>query len=446
MENNAKIIVVDDELDLLQLLVQRLKRKGYIVEGFPSGEEALEQIDKASFDIGIFDIKMPGIDGIELLKEVKKRIPDLEVIILTGHGTIETAIDAMKSGAYDYLTKPYNLSELEIIIQKAFEKKNLFEENTRLKEVLNFEGFQFELIGESPNFINLLKITKKVAASQVPVLIEGESGTGKELIARAIHSWSERVDKPFIAINSGGLMESLLESELFGHVKGAFTGALTDKKGLLEMADGGTIFFDEIGEMPPNLQVKLLRFFESSEFRRVGDLRLRFADVRVVAATNRKLNEEISKGNFRQDLFFRLNVINIKTPPLRERKEDISLLVDYFLQKKSYDEQKKPMSKQALDFLLSYKFPGNVRELSHIIERGLLLSSSNEIQINDMFPNVMPEENNDTDENMTLQEVEKYHIEKMMKVNNGNKVKTAEALGISLRSLYRKIEEYKIMT
>jgi len=447
MENSAQIIVADDEQDLLQLLVQRLSRKGYNVEGFSSGEAALKALDSRSFDVGIFDIRMPGIDGIELLRETKKRIKDLEVIILTGHGTIETAIEAMKAGAYDYLTKPYNLSELEIIIKKAIEKKNLAEENTRLKEVLKIEGFRSNLIGESPSFKNMLDLTKRVANSHVPVLIEGESGTGKELIARAIHNWSERAEKPFIAINSGGLMENLLESELFGHVKGAFTGAMTDKKGLLEMADGGTIFFDEIGEMPLALQVKLLRFFESSEFRRVGDLRLRYADARVVAATNRNLADEIANGNFREDLFFRLNVVNILSPPLRERREDIPLLVDYFLSKK-FKGKKKILNKEALEFLKTYHFPGNVRELAHIIERGVLLSSAEEIKLEEMFTNISPKIEQLADsrvaESITLQEVEKQHIEKTLQENLGNKVKTAKALGISLRSLYRKVEEYRI--
>ena len=444
MDSFARIIVVDDEQDLLQLLVQRLKRKGFNVKGFSSAQEALTEIEHVSYDIGIFDIKMPGIDGIELLKESKKRIPNMEVIILTGHGTIETAIEAMKAGAYDYLPKPYNLSELEIIIKKSLEKKNLSEENTRLKEVLKIEGFELELIGESPEFKKLIEITKRVAASNAPILIGGESGTGKELIARAVHKWSDRADKPFIAINSGGLMESLLESELFGHVKGAFTGAVFDKKGLLEMADGGTIFFDEVGEMPFNLQVKLLRFFESNEFRRVGDHRLRFADVRVVAATNRNLNEEINKGNFREDLFYRLNVVNIKIPPLRERKKDIPLLVDYFLQKKRLEKAKK-VSDKALNFLKSYDFPGNVRELSHLVERGILLSAGNEIQVKDMFPYFKSDVEKRVDEMMSLQKLEKHHIEKMLKYFEGNKAKTAEKLGISLRSLYRKIEEYQII-
>ncbi len=439
-------MVVDDEQDLLQILTKRLIRKGFEVSGFLSGEEALQELKKNHYDIGIFDIKMPGIDGIELLHEVKKELPEIEVIILTGHGTIETAIEAMKAGAYDYLTKPYNLAELEVIIEKAMEKKRLFEENTRLKEVLQMEGSQFHLIGESPAFKNLLEMTRRIATSQVSVLIEGESGTGKELIARAIHAWSDRKDQPFIAINSGGLVENLLESELFGHVKGAFTGAQTDKKGLLEMADGGTIFFDEVGEMPLNLQVKLLRFFESNEFRRVGDHRLRYANVRVVAATNRNLKEEIKKGTFREDLYFRLNVVNIVTPPLRERKEDIPLLIKFFLKKRSFANQPKELSEKAYRFLQSYSFPGNIRELSHLIERGALLATGEQIEIENLFPHIVFEEKSEIESNnqLTLEQMEMKHIEKMLKQFDGNKTKAAEALGISLRSLYRKINEYEI--
>ena len=444
-------MVVDDEQDLLQLLTNRLIRKGYDVSSFLSGEEALAELKKTPHDIGIFDIKMPGIDGIELLREVRMLIPEIEVIILTGHGTIETAIEAMKAGAYDYLTKPYNLTELEVIMEKAMEKKLLLEENTRLKEVLQMEGSQFHLIGESPVFKHLLEMTKRIAASPVPVLIEGESGTGKELIARAIHAWSDRANQPFIAINSGGLVDNLLESELFGHVKGAFTGAQTDKKGLLEMADGGTIFFDEVGEMPLNLQVKLLRFFESNEFRRVGDHRLRYANVRVVAATNRNLKEEIKKGNFREDLYFRLNVVNIVTPPLRERKEDIPLLIEFFLKKRSFAGQTKSLSSKAYRFLQSYSFPGNIRELSHLIERGSLLAAGKEIVLENLFPQLAFEEEQNIGaekekekEQLTLEQMEAKHIEKILKQYDGNKTKAAEALGISLRSLYRKINEYEI--
>jgi len=447
MNSSISILIVDDEQDLLQLMIQRLKRKGYLVDGVSSGEEALATLKASDYDLGIFDIKMPGMDGIELLKESKKLSPDMEVIMLTGHGTIETAIDAMKGGAYDYLTKPYNLQELDIIIQKAVEKKMLFEENKRLKEVLQVEGLSFELIGEDQHFKKLLDMTRKVAMSHVPVLIEGESGTGKELIAKAVHSWSERSSQPFIAINSGALMENLLESELFGHVKGAFTGALNDKKGLVEMAHKGTLFLDEIGEMPMALQVKLLRFLETGEFRRVGDNQLRKVDVRLVAATNRNLEEEIEKGTFREDLYYRLNTMKLSVPPLRERKADIPLLANYFLQKYQQSYGKKQFSEAAVDMLRNYHFPGNIRELAHLVERGTLLSLGEEIQANDIFPNGQRHEKRKSDHEpplLSIDELEKNHILFVLEQCEWNKTKAAEVLGISLRNLYRKIETYGI--
>ncbi|KXG44299.1 sigma-54-dependent transcriptional regulator [Tepidibacillus decaturensis] len=446
MKESVQMIVVDDEQDLLQLLVQRLKRKGYQVSGFASGHEALKQMEQTSYDIGIYDIKMPGMDGIELLRESKKRSPNMEVIMLTGHGTVETAIDAMKSGAYDYLTKPYNLAELDVIIQKALEKKQLFEENKRLKEVMQIEGMQFEIIGEHPKLKMLLEMTKRLAQSHVPVLIEGESGTGKELIARAVHTWSERSNQPFIAINSGALMENLLESELFGHTKGAFTGAVSEKKGLVEMAHKGTLFLDEIGEMPLSLQVKLLRFLESGEFRRVGENQLRRVDVRLVAATNRNLEEEIEKGNFREDLYFRLNVMKLVVPPLRERKSDIPLLAAYFLKKYQQRYGRKELSPATIEALTNYHFPGNVRELSHLIERGVLLSSNEKIEPQDIFPHGL-NKNDFIAEDLaliSLDEVEKNHIIRVLEQCDWNKTRTAQILGISLRNLYRKIETYGI--
>ena len=457
LESWIRILVVDDEDDLLQLLVQRLKRKGYKVEGALSGEEAIEKMKETVYDVGIFDIKMPGMDGIELLKESKKLISDLEVVMLTGHGAVETAIEAMKAGAYDYLTKPYNLSELDVIIQKAIEKKQLFEENQRLKEVLQTEGAQFEIVGEHPKLKLLLEMTKRIAKSHVPVLIEGESGTGKELIARAVHAWSDRSNQPFIAINSGALMENLLESELFGHAKGAFTGAVSEKKGLVEMANKGTLFLDEIGEMPLSLQVKLLRFLESGEFRRVGDNQLRKVDVRLVGATNRNLEEEIEKGNFREDLYFRLNVMKLIVPPLRERKSDIPLLSQYFLNKNYSQYGDKKLSEEAVQALAKYPFPGNIRELSHLIERGVLLSMDNVIQPFDIFPNGLPgvggKEKGQTEKTfvessssafISLEEVEKNHIERVLMDCEWNKTKAAQILGISVRNLYRKIETYHL--
>ncbi|XJZ28909.1 sigma-54-dependent transcriptional regulator [Bacillota bacterium Lsc_1132] len=440
----ARLLVVDDEEDIIELLVHRLRRKGFEVDFSLTAEDALPLLKKHYFDVAIYDIRLPKMDGITLLKETKSIQPDIQVLMLTGHGTIETAIEAMKNGAFDYLAKPYNLSELELTITKALENKLLKEKNESMRKIMKQQN-GFEIIGENPRFQELLNLTKRVADSDVPVLIEGESGTGKELFAKALHYWSCRAEEPFVAVNSGALPEQLLESELFGHVKGAFTGASQDKKGLVEAANGGTLFLDELGEMPLVLQVKLLRFLETGEFRRVGDIRERRVAVRVVAATNRDLEKEVAAGNFRQDLYYRLNVVKLTIPPLRERKDDLPLLIDFFIKKRALDREK-TMSDEAFAELQAYDFPGNVRELHHLIERGLLLSKGNTIEAEDLL--LANHSRNSRSlakaELHTLEEIEKTHIEKVLKQLAWNKTKAAEVLGISVRNLYRKIEQYAI--
>ncbi|MEQ6377310.1 sigma-54 dependent transcriptional regulator [Bacillaceae bacterium S4-13-56] len=437
-----RILVVDDERDLLELLVKRLNRKGFIAKGVESAEEAIPLLKKDVYDVGIFDIRMKGMDGLELLKIVKEIQPETEIIMLTGHGTIDTAIEAMKRGAYDYLTKPYNLSELEITIQKASEKKKLREKNAGLKQMLHKQDFQ--IIGTSKKIQQVIQLTYQIADRDVPVLIEGESGTGKELFAKALHYWGYRSKEQFVAVNSGALPETLLESELFGHEKGAFTGAQQQKKGLVEIADGGTLFLDEIGEMPLSVQVKLLRFLESGEFRRVGDVRLRQVNVRVVAATNRNMEEEVREGRFREDLYYRMNVIKLEIPPLRDRLEDIKPLVDHFLVK----HQGKELSKEAESRLRSYPFPGNVRELFHILERGCLLSVGNQIKAKDLLLPGMDDTSLQKEDSQkqthSLEELEKNHIRKVLHEVRWNKTKAAEILGISVRNLYRKIDTYHL--
>ena len=440
---NTRLLIVDDEKDLLDLLVKRLSRKGYEVHATETAEAALKKLKQQFFDIAIYDIRLPNMDGITLLKETKKMEPETEVLMLTGHGTIETAIEAMKYGAFDYLTKPYNLSELEIIIKKAEENKQLKEKNESMKKIIRQHN-DFQIIGESPIFSEVIELTERIASSDVPVLVQGESGTGKELFAKALHYWGNRADEPFVAINSGALPEQLLESELFGHVKGAFTGANQDKKGLVEVANGGTLFLDELGEMPLAIQVKLLRFLELGEFRRIGDTRERKVDIRIVAATNRNMEKEVEEGNFRKDLFYRLNVVSIVIPPLRERKEDIPLLINSFLQQGKYPG--KVLSEDALVQLKNYQFPGNVRELHHLIERGLLLSSGEKIEAGDML---LPVQKNDKanhrdGELCSLEEIEKVHIAKVLERTNWNKTKAAEVLKISVRNLYRKIEQFDL--
>ncbi|MBU8919508.1 sigma-54 dependent transcriptional regulator [Bacillus sp. FJAT-29953] len=436
----AKLLIVDDEKDLLELLVRRLKRKGYEVESAENAEDALSKLKKQYYDVAVYDIRLPGMDGISLLKETKRLQPETEILMLTGHGTIETAIEAMKFGAFDYITKPYNLSELELTIEKAKQSKLLKTKNDSMRRIIKQQN-EFHIIGESPNFKQVLDLIRRIASSDVPVLIEGESGTGKELFAKALHYWSIRSEEPFVLVNSGALPEQLLESELFGYVKGAFTGANQDKKGLVEAADGGTLFLDELGEMPLSVQVKLLRFLESGEFRRVGDIRERRVKVRVVAATNREMEKEIAEGKFREDLYYRLNVVKLVIPPLRKRKEDIPLLIDCFI-KQSRTPHKK-LSPDAIEALCCYSFPGNVRELHHVIERGLLLSTGECIETHDLL---LPVDKRPTEleasSYFTLEELERKHIASTLKKQNWNKTKAADSLGISVRNLYRKIEQY----
>ncbi|MGD8188670.1 sigma-54-dependent transcriptional regulator [Brevibacillus ginsengisoli] len=439
--SGTRLLIVDDEKDLVSLLVKRLSRNGYEVSSADTAEDALALLKQQLFDIAIYDIRLPKMDGISLLKETKKIAPETEIIMLTGHGTIETAIEAMKLGAFDYLTKPYNLSELELIIKKAEENKLLKAKNDSMKKIIQQQN-HFRIIGESSIFTEVIHLTHSIADSDIPVLIEGESGTGKELFAKALHYWSCRREEPFVAVNSGALSEQLLESELFGHARGAFTGANQDKKGLVEAADGGTLFLDELGEMPLALQIKLLRFLELGEFRRVGDVRERKVKVRVVAATNRIMEEEVGKGNFREDLFYRLNVVKLTIPPLRKRKEDIPLLIQYFMEQRK--SSVKALSENALTALQQYNFPGNVRELDHLIKRGMLLSSGGTIEAADLLlPTQKPSEVQMKEgELCTLEEVEKDHIGHVLMRMKWNKRRAAEILGISLRNLYRKIEQY----
>lgn len=440
---NVHLLIVEDETDSLNLLVERFTRKGFEVIGAASSEDALRILAGSSMDLGIFDINLSDMDGVQLLKATKELDPDVEVIMLTGHGTVETAIEAMKLGAYDYLRKPYALAELEVVVSKALEKRSLRETNSGLKQALLANNNNFSIVGQSPVMKELLDMTLCLANSDIPVRIEGESGTGKELIARALHFWSSRSNQPFIVINAGAIPENLLESELFGHVKGAFTGATHEKKGLVEAAEQGTLFLDEIGEMPLSLQVKLLRFLETLEYRRVGDSRLRMVNVRVVTATNRILEQEVAKGNFREDLFYRLNVMKLTLPPLRDRPEDIPLLTQHFLSLHSKG-QNVAISADAMKALRSYSFPGNVRELSHMIERGILLVREGVIETkNLLIPESRPEHPQEN-ELISLAELNRRHIQRVVDACKGNKSKAAKILGISVRNLYRKSDEYEL--
>lgn len=434
-----KILLVDDEAKFIELLKQRLIRKGYKVEISNCSLKALEIIRQTEFDVALFDIMMNGMDGLELLENAKKIQPNLEVVMLTGYATVDTAIEAMKKGAYDYLTKPIKPVELELTLQKALERKTLQDYNNNLIETIQRTNRKREIIGNSDSMINLKQMIDRISDSQLPVLILGESGTGKELVANALHYSSCRAHNPFVPINASAIPSQLLESELFGYVKGAFTGAQTNKKGLVELANEGTLFLDEIGDMELALQVKLLRFLDTGEFIPVGGTTTKKTNVRVVAATNINLENAILEGRFREDLYYRLSVITLNIPPLRDRGRDALLLAEYFL---SQSSTKKKLSKEAESFLLSYNFPGNVRELANIIDRSMLLSKQEEIMPQDFFAGEVHNKNNI--KSMALEDIEKKHIQQVLQQTIWNKTEAAKILKIGLRTLYRKIEEYNL--
>ncbi|MEA5024175.1 Regulatory protein AtoC [bioreactor metagenome] len=439
MEPKANLLLVDDEEDLRQVMKKWFEDIGYHVDDAGSGCEALEALQKQEYEVAVFDIIMPDMDGVRLLEQTKKLQPTLQVIMLTGNATVDTAIEAMKLGAYDYLSKPCNLAKLELVVQKAMEKGQLIKYNRGLSLALKRRVGSEVIIGDSPQMEEIIKLAQKVADADSPVLLEGESGTGKEIIAQALHLWSLRADKPFIVVNMGSLPNQLLESELFGHEKGAFTGAVTAKEGLVELAAGGTLFLDEIGEMDLALQVNLLRFLQTGEFRRVGGTRLQRVKVRVITATNRYLEEEVREGRFREDLYYRLNVIKINLPPLRGRKGDIPLLAAYFLQKFAKGKALE-FGEGVMETLTGYDFPGNIRELSNMIERGTILAEGNHIVAKDLFGGTMPQ----TMVGTSLKDAEKRHIASTLAAVNDNKDKAAKLLGISTRQLYRKIEQYDL--
>lgn len=442
MVRTWSLLVADDEEGFRELLRQRLQRKGYTVTAVADGTGALAALAAEEFDAAIFDLKMPGADGITVLRKAREVQPTLPVLILTGHGSIETAIEAIRAGAYDYLTKPCNLTELELLLQKALERRALESQNQSLRAVLRRQEGDLHIVGGSTAIAKLLQLTERVAQSETAVLVEGESGTGKELVARAVHTLSARAAGPFVPVNCGALPGQLLESELFGHARGAFTGAVEAKPGLAEMAEGGTLFLDEIGEMPLELQAKLLRFLESREMRRVGDTRLKRVDVRIVAATNRKLADEVKAGRFREDLYYRLNVVALQVPPLRERRDDIPDLVQHFLGRIGSGKELTP---EALDALTAYSYPGNVRELFNLVQRGAILSPDRFIAPEDLgLTPEKPPEPSSSESFPSLEEVERRHIARALTQAGWNRAQAAHLLGISVRNLYRKIEAYDL--
>jgi len=439
----VKLLVVDDEAIVRESLRDWLTDAGYQVFTAESGPKALDVIEEEKPGIMIADLVMPGMDGIELMKKAKALQPGLEVVIITAYASIPTAINAMKEGAYDYIEKPFCPERAELLVKKLAEHQELVEENISLRQRLE-DHYRFEnIITKSPKMQRVIEIIKVVARSNATVLITGESGTGKELVARAIYSQSNRHNKPFIAISCAALPESLLESELFGHEKGSFTGAYAQKKGKFEFAEGGTLFLDEIGEMSANIQVHLLRVLEEKEFTRVGGNEPIKVDVRVISATNKDLRKAIEKQEFREDLYYRLNVVNIELPPLRERKEDIPILAEHFLNKFASENRKEVsgFSPEAMEFLLCYDWPGNIRELENAIERVVILAKDSLIAIDDL-----PQENlslgYSTTSKKSIKEVEKEHILNVLRKTGDNYSEAARILGISRMTLYNKAKEY----
>lgn len=461
MPNKKRLFIVDDEESILDFLKIMLSKENYEVETFLSAGECLKAFKSSECDLVITDIKMPEMNGIELLQRVFRERPSIPVIVMTAHGSTEGAVEAMKLGACDYLTKPFKIEEMKIAVQGALKTKELELENRQLRQELG-KKFSFEsIIGNSSSITSVFEVIKKIAVTKTNVMILGESGTGKELIAHAIHHNSDIKDSPFVVINCAAIPESLFESELFGHKKGSFTGATDDKKGLFEMANGGTLFLDEVGEIPIATQVKLLRAIQQRSFMPVGATKEVSIEVRFICATNRDLELMVKEGKFREDLFYRLNVIQIKVPPLRERKEDIPLLCEHFLNKFNLVMGKsiKGVSAEAAKLLQEYSFPGNVRELENIMERSVALENQSMV-----FPESLPQKlqmpkqlgsipaksaspttsNDGFDLEHGVEEFEKSHILRALEETKGVKKKAAKLLGISFRSLRYRIEKYEI--
>ncbi|MBM4168082.1 MAG: sigma-54-dependent Fis family transcriptional regulator [Ignavibacteria bacterium] len=449
------ILAVDDEEPLLYLLEGVLTQEGYRVKTADDGIAAINMLQAEPFDLVLLDVKMPRVDGIEVLRFIKDSFFDTQVVMLTGVHELKVAVECMHMGAYYYLAKPYATNELLTIIDRALEKRKLVIENKTLKSELKRHALSSEMVGNSDAFLKVIQVASKVAPTDSSVLIQGESGTGKELIANYVHRNSERKDLPFVALNCASIPETLIESELFGHEKGAFTDAIAAKQGIVEIANKGTLFLDEIGEISLIVQPKLLRFLQTGEYRRVGGNKNLKADVRVISATNRDIRTEVAEGRFREDLLYRINVITVTLPTLRERPEDVASLVDHFLKTKVKSKTPVQIDPRALDVLTKYHWPGNVRELENVIERAAILCQDNLIRMDDLaLPLGTHTRHGAGGDRQTsagrlgsalpMREIEKYHIDGVLKLVKWNKSMAAKILGISLKTLYTKIQQHNL--
>jgi DNA-binding NtrC family response regulator len=449
MVNTRSILVVDDDAAMCEMIVSMLEERGYRVESASSADQAVGRMRETDFDAVLSDIRMPGKTGIELLGEIRELRPDTPVVLMTAFGSIDSAVEAMRAGAFDYITKPFKRDEALVVLDRALERRALEEENRQLRRAVEESSSLGDLLGRSPAMRDIFSLVRKVANNQSNVLVTGESGTGKEVVARTIHFSGLRAKKPFIPINCTAIPEGLLESELFGHVRGAFTGANTSKRGLFEKAGGGSLFLDEIGDMGGTLQSKLLRVLQDGEVRPVGSTETVKVDVRIIAATNKDLRKEIAEGRFRQDLFYRLNVIPIHIPPLRERPEDVAVLAEAFVRKHNQGRPR-ALSHGALQRLMHCRWDGNARELENVIERTLALCDNEPVGADDL---VLPEEEKEglvpfarslvsvaLEKQMSLRELEDLYTEEVLKSVGGNKVQAARILGINRRTLYRRGE------
>jgi len=452
----GRLLIVDDEVELMRALCESLTEVGFEVRGLSDPAAAPGAIREGEFDLLLSDLMMPGTDGIQLLRQALAIDPNLVGVIMTGQGTIQTAVEAMKAGAFDYILKPFRLQQMMPVLDRGMEVRRLRAENVRLRRLLGrltYESPRYHIVGSSPAVRKVIQMIEKVAPTDATVLVRGPSGTGKELVARAVHGNSTRRDMPLVTINCAALQESLLESELFGHEKGAFTGADRVKQGLFEVAEGGTLFIDEVAEMAPALQAKLLRVLEDRHYRRVGSTQEKHADVRVVAATNKPLEDEVKAGRFREDLFFRLNVVAVSLPALRDRREDVPAIIDHLLRTRPVGKGSFAVDPTALAVLCGYNWPGNVRELANVIERAQILAEGNTITVDDLPENLVqvsppgavgagpaaPPAGPDD-----LDGVERRHVEEVLHRHGGNKVRASKALGVSRRTLYRLIEKYRL--